>query len=110
MKILVENLPADITEERLKDVFSQIGEVQSVKIKTELLTRKPTGNGIVDMTLDIDGYRAINCFEGATFKDRQIHVKEAYPLLERAKRMIENGIHTHDLRIDLSRFTGRRDH
>jgi RNA recognition motif-containing protein len=90
MKISVENLPADITEDRLKDVFGQIGEVQSVKLKTGLLTWQPNGQGIVDMTLEVDAYRAINCFEGAAFKDKRIHVREAYPLLEKAKIAFEH--------------------
>ncbi|MGC1454130.1 MAG: RNA-binding protein [Nitrospirota bacterium] len=97
MKISVENLPADITEERLKDVFGQMGEVQSVKLKTGLLTWQPNGQGIVDMTLEVDAYRAINCFEGATFKDRKIHVKETYPLLEKAKIAFEHLTDGHSL-------------
>ena len=91
--IFVENLPSDITEDRLKDVFAQIGEVESVKIKSELLTllsTHPQGYGIVEMALEVDAYRAIHCFEGATFKDRKIHVKEAYPLFEKAKNMFEH--------------------
>ena len=90
MKISIENLPPDITEDRLKDVFGQIGEVQSVKLKTDLLTWQPNGHGIVDMTLEVDAYRAISCFEGALFKDRKIHVKETYPLLEKAKNAFEH--------------------
>jgi RNA recognition motif-containing protein len=90
MKITVDNLPADMTEERLKDVFGQMGEVLSVRLKTDLLTWQPNGQGVVDMTLEVDAYRAINCFEGATFKDRKIHVKEAYPLLEKAKNAFEH--------------------
>ena len=90
MKISVENLPTDITEDSLEGVFAQLGEVQSVKIKTDLLTWRPNGRGIVDMTLEVDAYRAINCFEGATFKNRKIHVQEAYPLLEKAKNAFEH--------------------
>jgi len=97
MKISVENLPTDITEDRLKDVFSQIGEVQSVKLKTDLLTWQPNGQGIVDMALEVDAYRAINCFEGASFKDRKIHVAEAYPLLEKAKNAFEHITDGHSL-------------
>ena len=97
MKISVENLPADITENSLEGVFAQIGEVQSVRIKTDLLTWRPNGHGIVDMTLEVDAYRAINCFEGATLKDRKIHVKEAYPLYEKAKNAIEHITDGHSL-------------
>jgi len=90
MKIFIDNLPPDITEESLKGVFAQIGEVESVKIRTDLLSKTPARHGIVDMALELDGYRAINCFEGATFKDRKIHVKEAYPWLEKAKIAFEH--------------------
>ncbi len=97
MKISVENLPADITEERLKDVFGQMGEVQSVKLKTGLLTWQPNGQGIVDMTLEVDAYRAINCFEGAAFRDKRIHVRETYPILEKAKNLFEHITDGHSL-------------
>ena len=93
MKISVENLPAGITEDGLKDVFGQIGEVQSVKIRFDLftlLTKRPKEIGIVDMTLEVDAYRAISCFEGAQLADRKIHVQETYPLLEKAKNMFDH--------------------
>jgi RNA recognition motif-containing protein len=86
-RIYVKNLPPDITEERLKDFFAQIGEVQSVKIKTDLITRRSTGSGFVEMSLDVDAYRAVNCFEGATIRDKKIHVEEAKPLIERARNL-----------------------
>jgi RNA recognition motif-containing protein len=75
-KVRVENLPSDITEERLQDVFAQIGDVQSVTIKTDLLTGRPKGYGFVEMSLDVDAYRAVNILDGTTFKDRRIHLKE----------------------------------
>jgi RNA recognition motif-containing protein len=98
--IVVENLPADMTEDGLEDVFAQVGTVQSVKIRQELLTLlndHPQEYGVVEMALGVDAYRAINCFEGATFKDRKIHVKEAYPLLEKAKTAFEHIIDGHSL-------------
>jgi RNA recognition motif-containing protein len=90
MKISIDNLPLDITEEALKNVFAQIGEVASVKIRHDLLSKEPTRHGIVEMTLEVDGYRAINCFEGAAFKDRKIHVTETYPWFEKAKVAFEH--------------------
>jgi RNA recognition motif-containing protein len=92
-KIYVDNLPIDMTEDRLKDVFAQIGEVQSVKITKDLLTLltdHPKGHGIVEMTLEVDAYRAVNVFDGATFKDRKIHLEETKPLIDKAKSMFEH--------------------
>jgi RNA recognition motif-containing protein len=84
-RIYVNNLPPDITAEKLKSIFDQIGEVQSVRIKTDYLTIRPKCSGIVDMALDVDAYRAVNCFEGATFKNGAIHLKEEDPLMEKAR-------------------------
>ena len=87
-KVRIENLPSDITEERLKDIFSQIGDVQSVTIKTDLLTGRPKGYGFVEMSLDVDAYRAVNILDGTTFKDKRIHLKEEKPLIEKAKKIL----------------------
>jgi len=91
-KILIENLPPDVTEAALKDIFAQIGEVLSVKLNTDLFTQRPNGRGLVEMTLDVDAFRAVNCFDGATVKDRRIHLSETMPLLEWAKQMIVKNI------------------
>jgi RNA recognition motif-containing protein len=87
-KVRVENLPSDITEERLKDVFAQIGDVQSVTIKTDLLTGRPKGYGFIEMSLDVDAYRAVNILDGTTFKDRRIRLTEEKPLIEKAKEIL----------------------
>ena len=87
-KVRVENLPSDITEERLKDVFTQFGDVQAVTIKTHFLTGLPKGYGFVKMSLDVDAYRAVNILDGTTFKNRKIHLKEEKPLIEKAKQML----------------------
>jgi RNA recognition motif-containing protein len=89
-KIHVENLPCDISEERLRDIFAQIGSVESVKLETGLITRRPKCAGYVEMSLDVDAFRAVNCFDGATFKDRKIHVEEAKPFYEWAREILRN--------------------
>jgi RNA recognition motif-containing protein len=91
--LYVENVPSDITREALEVVFAQFGEVRSVRIKNDLrtiLTDHPAVYGVVEMELEIDAYRAINCFSGATFGNRKILVKEAYPLFEKTKNVFEH--------------------
>jgi RNA recognition motif-containing protein len=95
-RIYVENLPSDITVERLKDLFAQIGEVQSVSIGADLLSRRPNGSCTIDMTLDIDAYRVVNCFEGATFKDRKIHLKEEQLLFQKARTAFTNLVESYE--------------
>ncbi len=91
-KIYVENLPSDITEDRLKDIFVQIGPVESVNIRTDRLTQRPKGSGYVEMALDVDAYRAVNCFNGAVVMDRKIYLKEAKPFYARAKELIHHSV------------------
>jgi RNA recognition motif-containing protein len=107
IKILVENLPSDITEDRLMDVFSQIGSVESVKIQTDLLTHRPKGSGYVEMSLDVDAYRAVNCFNGATFKDRKIYVQVAKPFYERAVQVLRQHLNEMTQQRDERRRTDR---
>jgi RNA recognition motif-containing protein len=92
-RVYVGNLPCDITEETLKDVFAQVGAVESVRIQTDVLTLLTRCSGTVEMSLDVDAYRAVNCFNGATFKDRKIHVEEAKPLYAKAKEMWRDRVH-----------------
>ena len=89
-KIYVENLPCDITEERLKDVFAQVGAVEAIRIQADLLTLRTTCSGTVEMSLDVDAFRAVNCFNGAMFRDRKIHVEEAKPLYEKARELLRD--------------------
>ncbi len=107
--IYIDNLPPDITEEALRDLFSQIGDVQSVRIKTDLITHRPTGRGVIEMSLDVDAYRAINCFDGAFIRERRLRLKEAKPLIERARAIWEDrGTLLQSLRSGL--FRDGRDH
>jgi len=87
-KVRVENLPSDITEERLKFVFTQFGDVQAVTLKTHFLTGLPKGYGFVKMSLDVDAYRVVSILDGTTFKDRRIRLKEEKPLIEKAKQLL----------------------
>lgn len=110
MKIVVENLPSDITAEKLKSMFDQVGAVESVKLKTELLTRRPSGTGYVEMSLEVDAFRAVNCFNGVTMSDRRIILTEEQPLLVRAKQFLEHGIKIQGLNLGFHKEKEERGH
>ncbi len=101
-KIYVENLPIDITEDRLREIFGQIGSVESVRLKTDLLFGRPKGSGYVEMSLEVDAYRAVNCFHGASFKDNKIYLREVKPFYERARELLRHriGIITHHVEME----------
>jgi len=47
LKLYVGNIPFGASEEDLKKLFSEVGEVQSVKIVTDAYSGRPRGFGFV---------------------------------------------------------------
>jgi len=82
-KLYVGNLPYTITEDELKEVFAQSGEVTSVKIITDAATGRSKGFGFVEMTSDEEAEKAIVNVNGKTVSDRTLNVSEARPLREK---------------------------
>jgi len=85
-KLYVGNLSYNITEDALRDVFTPLGEVQSVKIITDAATGRSKGFGFVEMTNDEDADKAISTLNGTNVMDRAINVSEARPQTERGGR------------------------
>lgn len=85
-KIYVGNLPYGADENALKEVFEKIGEIQSVKIITDIETGRSKGFGFIEMTSDEDAEKAISTLNGTTLMDRTLVVNEARPQTMRDKR------------------------
>ncbi|MBI5639844.1 MAG: RNA-binding protein [Nitrospirae bacterium] len=79
MRLYVGNISFKATEDDLRDLFSQAGEVGSVKLIKDAATGRLRGFGFVEMTSDEDGKKAITLFNGKQFMDRSIVVNEAKP-------------------------------
>jgi RNA recognition motif-containing protein len=82
-KLFVGNLSFKVDEEGLKEVFSKIGEVLSVKIITDNVTGRSRGFGFVEMSSAEDAEKAIATLNGSSLLDRNITVSEARPQRER---------------------------
>ncbi len=78
-KIYVGNISFKASEEDLRELFSQSGEVESVKIITDRHTGNPKGFAFIEMTTDEDASKAIEALNGTTFMDRTLSVAEARP-------------------------------
>ena len=76
MKIYVGNLSYLITEEVLKETFSDFGEVQSVKLIHDLQSGKSKGFGFVEMP-DVDGEDAVQALDESPLNGRNIKVSKA---------------------------------
>ena len=83
LKLYVGNLPFAASEEDLKKLFLEVGEVQSVKIVTNAYSGRPRGFGFVEMTSQEDAKKAISLLNGKTLMDRTLTVNEARPQKKR---------------------------
>ncbi|OGV44677.1 MAG: RNA-binding protein [Lentisphaerae bacterium GWF2_44_16] len=80
--IYVGNLSYGATEEELKTLFAQYGEVESVKLVTDRETGRPRGFGFVQME-DQGALTAIEALNGKEFGGRNLRINEARERSER---------------------------
>jgi RNA recognition motif-containing protein len=78
MNIYVGNVPLSTTETELRGIFSEYGEVHSVKIITDRETGRSRGFGFVEMSENI-ARKAIAELNGADYEGKQLTVNEAKP-------------------------------
>ena len=81
-KLYVGNLPFQTTEDDLSDLFSQTGNVESVRIITDRDTGRSRGFGFVEMA-DEDADKAIEQLNGTEMGGRPLTVNEARPQVNR---------------------------
>jgi len=81
-KLFVGNLSFQTTENDLSSLFSQAGEVESVRIITDRDTGRSKGFGFVEMS-DDNAEKAIAQFNGTQLDGRALTVNEARPLIRR---------------------------
>jgi RNA recognition motif-containing protein len=79
MNIYVANIPWKATEEQLKQLFAEYGEVSSAKIIMDKVTQRSRGFGFVEMADDAAGKQAINSLNGYDFMGKNLVVNEARP-------------------------------
>jgi cold-inducible RNA-binding protein len=90
-KLYVGSISFDATEESLRDLFSSIGEVESVKVITDRDTGRSKGFGFIEMSSEEDAKKAIEQLNGKTFMERVLIVNEARPQQQRERRSFGGG-------------------
>ena len=85
-KLYVGNLSFKAADSDLSELFSQAGEVVSVKIITDTYSGQSRGFGFVEMATDEGAQKAIAMFNGKTYQDRPMTVNEARPQQKREQR------------------------
>lgn len=86
MNIYVGNIPYSMTEEELKNIFAQYGEVTSVRLVSDRETGRAKGFGFVEMADDAQANAAIEAVNGSEQGGRPLKVNEAKPREERPRR------------------------
>ena len=77
-KMYVGNLPFSSTEEDVQDLFSQYGEVESVKIIYDKETGRSRGFGFVELSEET-AQEAMRTLDGNKFAGRTLKINEAKP-------------------------------
>lgn len=79
MKLYVGNLPFKTTENDLRDLFAQHGDVASATIVMDRETGRPRGFGFVEFANDEHARAAMAALNGKNFDGRDLTVNEAKP-------------------------------
>ena len=83
--IYVGNLPWSSTEEQVRDLFAEYGNVHSVKLVNDRETGRARGFGFVEMD-DAPAEAAIEALDNQNFGGRTLRVNEAKPRAPRPPR------------------------
>ncbi len=78
-KLYVGNLAYSVTNDDLRDLFSQVGQVQSATVITDKFSGQSKGFGFVEMTTADEVANAIRQYNDSELKGRNIKVNEAKP-------------------------------
>jgi len=86
MNIYVGQLPYSVTEEDLKAMFTEFGQLESVKIIPDRSTGRSKGFGFVEMPSNSDADRAIKALNGKLVDGKSIKVIPADSGAKRSKK------------------------
>ena len=78
-KLYVGNLPFDTTEDDLKTLFSEAGEVKSAMLIKDKISGRSKGFGFVEMDSQESLQNALKIFASYTYQDRVLKVDMAKP-------------------------------
>jgi RNA recognition motif-containing protein len=84
-KLYVGNLPYQTSQEQIRELFAQAGEVTEVSLITDRETGRPKGFGFVEMATEDGSREAIKRFNGYAMGERALTVNEARPREERPR-------------------------
>jgi RNA recognition motif-containing protein len=82
-KLYVGGLPFSVTDDRLQEIFSAHGSVESSKVISDKFTGQSRGFGFVEMSSGSEAKKAIDSLNGTQLDGRTLTVNEAKPMERR---------------------------
>lgn len=76
-KLFIGNLPFQVTDFDLTDLFKQYGDVVSAKVVVDRMTGRSKGFGFVEMNAEDSAKQAVEALNGTDLKGRPINVSYA---------------------------------
>jgi RNA recognition motif-containing protein len=86
MNIYVGQLPFDVSEDEVRELFTAYGQISSVTLIKDKFTGQMRGFGFVEMPDSGEAQKAIDGLNGKSFKNRSLVVNPARPREERSDR------------------------
>lgn len=83
-KLYVGNLPYEVGETELQQLFSGAGTVETVNVMRDMATGRARGFAFVEMGTDEEAQKAINDYNNYSMGGRNLTVNEARPKPERS--------------------------
>ena len=78
-KLYVGNLPYEVGETELQDLFAQVGQVDSVRVMRDMATGRARGFAFVEMGTEEDAQKAVSQLNATQLGGRSLTVNEARP-------------------------------
>jgi len=86
MKLYVGNLPYNMDDTQLNELFVAFGTVISAKVITDRYSGQPKGFGFVEMSSRPEGHKAMEELNGKMVSHRALIVNEAKPEKKKGSR------------------------
>jgi cold-inducible RNA-binding protein len=83
-KLYVGNLPYEVSETELQQLFGEAGTVETVNVMRDMATGRARGFAFIEMSTDEEAGKAIAQFNEYSMGGRNLTVNEARPRPERS--------------------------
>jgi cold-inducible RNA-binding protein len=88
---LFVSLAYSVTEDELREFFSEVGTVESARVIMDRETNRSKGFGFVEMSTEDEARAAIDKLNGRELSGRTVSVSEARPQENRERRSFDGG-------------------